>query len=209
MARNLSLRNIYDKKFSSFPFTGTWQKAMGSPETCGIWLIYGLEKNGKTWFALMLANYLSTFKKVLYISAEEGLAMDFVAACKRAGLSDKNANIKLNEYLPWEDLKAKLAKRKGEKIIIIDNCTVYADELRGTIFHKLRQQFPDKLFIFLAHEEKKEPYTALGKQCKKFAKIIIHVKGLTASVSGRVPGGVITIDDNKAAIYWGAEILNK
>lgn len=209
MGRHLSLKNIYDKKFSSFSFTGLWQKAMGSPERSGIWLIYGMEKNGKTWFALMLADYLSSFDKVLYISAEEGLAMDFVAACKRANLNDKNSNIKFNEYMSWDDLKIKLSKRKSEKIIVLDNCTVYADEIKASAFHKLRQQFPDKLFIFLAHEEKREPYTALAKLCKKFAKVIMNVKGLTANISGRVPGGIITIDDTKAAIYWGAEILEQ
>lgn len=205
MARNLSVRNIYDKKFSEFQFTGHWQNAFGNPETNGIWLIWGIEKNGKTWFALLLANYLSLFKKVLYISAEEGVNKDFVAACKRAKLSDKNTQLKFNEYMSMEDLKVKLKSRKSADIVFIDNCTCYTDEFKPSEVQKLIREFPGKLFIFLAHEEKKEPYTAIAKQCKKIAKAIMHVKGLAAHVSGRVPGGVISVDETKAQLYWGVK----
>lgn len=182
--------------------------AFGQPEKSGVWIIWGMEKNGKTWFALMLADYLSQFEKVMYVSAEEGAGKDFVAACKRAKISDKNSNLKINEYISMEDLKQKIKSRKSANVIVLDNCTVYADELRTADFHQLIRQFPNKLFIFLAHEEKKEPYTALAKLCKKFAKVICHVKGLTAQVSGRVPGGIITIDENKSALYWGSPNQN-
>jgi hypothetical protein len=154
----------------------------------------------------MLADYLSKRKKVLYISAEEGTNMDFVDACKRAKLSDKNANLKFNEYMCIDELKEKLKSRKSADVIFIDNTTVYADEMKASDFNVLIREFPNKLFIFLAHEEKKEPYTALAKRCKKFAKVIVHVVGLAAHVSGRVPGGTISIDENKAALYWGTTI---
>lgn len=205
MARNLSIRNLYDKKFSEFSFNGLWQKAFGNPEKNGIWIIWGNEKNGKTWFALLLADYLSEQTKVLYISAEEGANKDFVAACKRAKLSDKNANLKFNEYMSIDELKEKLKSRKAADVIFIDNATVYADEMKAADLNTLIREFPNKLFIFLAHEEKREPYTALAKRCKKFAKVIVHVAGLAAHISGRVPGGTISIDDNKAALYWGTK----
>jgi len=205
MARNLSIRNLYDKKFNEFPFDSLWLKAFGNPETTGVWIIWGIEKNGKTWFALMLADYLSKFKKVLYISAEEGINKDFVAACKRAKISDKNTALKFNEYLSIDELREKLKSRKCADVIFIDNATVYADEMKAADFNVLLREFPNKLFIFLAHEEKREPYTALAKRCKKFAKIIVHVVGLEAQISGRVPGGTISIDENKAALYWGTK----
>ena len=209
MARNLSIKNLYDKKFSEFPFDGHWKKAFGNPETNGVWIIWGMEKNGKTWFALLLADYLSKFNKVLYVSAEEGTGKDFVAAMKRAKLCDKNAKLKFNQYLSIEDLKAKLKSRKSAEVVFLDNCSVYADEMKPTDLNQLVREFPTKLFVFLAHEEKKEPYTALAKRAKKFAKTIVHVAGLAAHISGRVPGGIINIDETKAAIYWGTnEDLN-
>jgi len=62
--------------------------------------------------------------------------------------------------------------------------------------------------IFLAHEEKREPYTATAKLCKKLAKIIVHIEGLTAFISGRCPGGTITINEQTAMLYHGSQILN-
>lgn len=70
MARALTIRNLYDKVFSFLPLEDEWLEAIGTEtEDSGVWLIYGKEKNGKTTFALKLANYLSTMRKVLYISA--------------------------------------------------------------------------------------------------------------------------------------------
>lgn len=208
MSRSLSIRNIYDKKFKQFQFTGLFHQAFANPEANGIWLIWGREKNGKTWWALKLANYLSAQTKVLYISAEEGTGMDFVAACKRAQIEVTNTRLKFNEYLPLEELRSKLSSRKSASVIFIDNCTIYADELRAAALRELIRDYPDKLFVMVAHEEKREPYTALAKLSKKLAKVVMHVEGLTANISGRCPGGTISIDEQKATLYWGSEILN-
>ena len=48
MSRTLSIKNLYDKKHKCFDFDGVWLDVMGNPEKCGIWLIWGNEKNGKT-----------------------------------------------------------------------------------------------------------------------------------------------------------------
>lgn len=207
MSRSLTVRNLYDKKFNQFKFDGLYQRAMGNPESNGIWLIYGREKNGKTWWALMLANFISSLKKVLYISAEEGIGMDFVAACKRAKIDKSNSSLKFEEYMPFEELKEKIRKRKSAEVIVIDNTLIYSGEIRPSDLNKLKNEFPDKLFIILAHEERGEPYKALGKEAKKLAKIIMRVEGLAVHISGRCPGGVISIDENKAALFWGTEAL--
>lgn len=203
MARSLNIRNLYDKVFDFFPFVGLWLKAMGMPETCGAWLLFGLDKNGKTWFALLLAAYLSTFTKVLYISAEEGVAMDFVAACKRAKLEPSNKKLLFREYMSIEDLRAFLRKRKSPRVVFIDNVTMYTDELRATVIKDMLKEHKNVLFVFMAHEEKGLPSTAAAKLVRKLAKIILHVKGLTAFISGRCPGGTLTVDEEKAALYWG------
>jgi hypothetical protein len=209
MSRSLSIRNLYDKKFQQLAFDGLYLQAIGNPESNGIWIIWGKEKNGKTWWALKLADYLSKQTKVLYISAEEGTGMDFVDACKRAGLHTGNKNLKFEEYLSINELTEKLKSRKSAKVIFLDNCTVYADELRAAMLRQLTKNYPDKLFILVAHEEKREPYTALAKLARKLAKIIMHVQGLATHVSGRCPGGIISIDEQKATLYWGTEIITK
>jgi hypothetical protein len=203
MSRTLTVKNLYDKTFKTWPFTGLFQQVMDYPETSGIWLVYGREKHGKTWFSLVLAKYLSGFAKTLYISAEEGTGRDFINSCKRANIETKNKQLQFLEYIPLAELEEKLNKRQSAMVVFLDNTTVYADELKGGAIARLKRSFPDKLFVFIAHEEKNEPYTAAAKLVKKLAKIIVRVEGLTALISGRCTGGKITIDETKSALYWG------
>lgn len=206
--RTLSVKNVYSKIARKMPFTGIWEQVFDQPEYGGAWIIYGPEKNGKTLFALMLANYLSTIEKTLYISAEEGMQDSFKKAMFRAGISPENQTLKFTDYLPIEELKERLGKRKSERIIFIDNITVYKDELKDRVLWNLIKEYPHITFIFLAHEEKGEPYTATAKACRRYAKVIIQVQGLTALVSGRVngKGGRIVIDEEKAALRFGDSV---
>ncbi len=107
MSRTLTLKDLYDKKFKTFSFTGIWAETMGQPETCGAWIVYGAEKNGKTWFSLKLAEYLSSFEKTMYISAEEGTGKAFVDTCLRAGLNPKNKNLRFLVISPLNRIKRK------------------------------------------------------------------------------------------------------
>ena len=103
--RTLSVKQAYSKKFKTFEFDGIWQEVMDNPETTGGWIIHGDEKQGKSTFALMLANYLSQFEKVLYISAEEGVSKHFTEMMQRMGITDTNKRFKLVEYQEWEEMK--------------------------------------------------------------------------------------------------------
>lgn len=206
MSRPLSIRTVFSKKFITYGFSGIWKEIFGDPEKGGVWIVYGPEKHGKTWFALLLANYISQFEETWYISAEEGLNKDFVAAMNRAKLNPENRQLKFRDYTPLENLIERLDKRNPPKVVLVDNVTVYKDELAYGGFTGLIKKFPETEFIFLAHEDKNEPYTATAKMIKRFAKIIVRVEGLAVFVSGRCPGGTLTIDESKAALYHGTEV---
>lgn len=209
MARPLNIRTVFSKKFKTYGFYGLWKEVFGDPEKGGVWIIYGQEKHGKTWFALLLSDYISQFDETWYISAEEGLNKDFVAAMNRAKLDPSNERLKFWDYTPLPEVIERLGKRNPPKVIVVDNVTVYKDELAYGGFTDLIKQFPNTDFIFLAHEEKNEPYTATAKMIKRFAKIIVRVEGLAAFVSGRCPGGVLTIDETKAILFHGTEITTQ
>lgn len=206
MSRTITLQNLYDKKYTTFKLEGLFHQAMGEPETTGAWIIQGAEKNGKTWWALMLFDLLSKFGKAWYISAEEGISKTFQEACKRARLNLPAPNLQFMEYIPIDELNKKLESRKAAKIIFIDNTTIYNPDMKPADLLKLLRKHPDKLFVFLAHEEKGEPYRALAKEVRKMAKLIFRVVGLTVFVSGRCPGGILTIDETKSSLYWGEAI---
>ncbi len=206
MNRTLTIANLFNKKHKIYEFKGIWGEILGETETNGAWIIFGKEKNGKTWVALLLAQYLSDYNRVLYISAEEGLGKNFTESCKRAKLQISNKNLHFLEYLSIEELRDKLSKQRSASIIFLDNITIFKDELQYGEFRKLLQDFPTKLFIFISHEDKKEPSFAVGKLVKKLAKVIFHVKGLAVNIAGRVPGGTLTIDETKAKIFHGNNI---
>jgi len=208
MRRAKTVQNLYAKKHTEYEFDSIWREAMGNPDTAGAWIIYGPEKNGKTRFTILLADYLSRFNKVFYVPAEEGIAKDFVSALKWANVSPANNNLQFEEYEPVAEIQVRLKKRNGPRIVIIDNLTFYRDEIDATSFKKLLQDNPGVLFIFLAHEERGEPYTAIAKLVKKRAKIIVRVEGLACVVSGRCPGGRLIIDEQRALLYHGQQVLN-
>lgn len=206
MGRSLTVKNLYDKKFKTFDFRGVWRDTMGTPEVNGAWIVYGAEKNGKTWFSLKLAEFLSTFDKTLYISAEEGTGKTFVDACRRAKIDLNSKQLLFSEYMTIEEVDKKLSSRKAPKIVFFDNVTIYADELKNGVLRKFLKKHEDKLLVFIAHEERKEPYTATAKLVRKLAKIIVRVQGLACFVSGRCKGGVLMIDEEKASLYHGTQI---
>ncbi len=203
MQRALTSKNLYSKKYTRFPFTGIWEAIFGHPSNRGLWLIYGKEKNGKTWGTLLITKYLSLFEKVLYVSAEEGTDMEFADAVKRAKISANNRNINFIEYEPIEDLYKRLKKRNAPRIVVIDNLTIYNDELKAKGMQKLKQDFPNVLFICVAHEERGKPYTAAATMASKLAKVIIRAQGLSLIIGGRVPGGKLLIDEEKAMLFHG------
>jgi KaiC/GvpD/RAD55 family RecA-like ATPase len=207
MARSKTTLNLLQKKRSpSVAFTHTvFQSVIGNAERKGCWIIYGHEKNGKTWFALKLAKEIARHERVAYISAEEGLDDSFTGVVRRAGVIASD-DILWNEYLSVDEIIEKFQKRRSANIIIIDNLIMYSDEMKPTeIKKKLLDALPFKLIIFVAHEERKEAYPAIARMAKKLAKVIFHIEGLKAFVTSRFsPGGEIVIDEEKSEIYYGS-----
>lgn len=203
-------KDILAKTFKTFDFDGVWREVIGLPEKCGFWLIYGAEKNGKTWFALLFAEYLSQFEKVLYVSAEQGTSKSFQDGYKRAKLNPKNKNLKFVDYVPLDELELILDRRQSPNVIFIDNVTIYADELKNGEVRRLHRKYGrSKLFVFIAHEDEKgkaEPYTSSAKVVKKLSEIYGRVVGLTCFIAGRCKGGKMVVDEEKAELYHGTEI---
>lgn len=218
-SRRKTVRNVHafeNEKFDQLQ--GIWAETMGTPEKYGFWVVYGPEKHGKTTFNLKLAKMLSEHAKVLYISAEEGFSENFKHTMERLNIGPNTKNLLFeDEKLTISEIEGEFVYMKGGKevsrrnpveIVIIDNMTVYTDILKKSVVDKVFEKWKkNKLFIFICHEEGKELVGAAAKQAKRLATLLFRVEGLAAHVSGRCPGGEISIDDERAALYHGNSIL--
>ena len=208
MTRSLTTRNFFEKRlqepivFENDVFrTAIGEKAVIS----GLWQIYGIDKNGKTTFALMMAKDFSFNYKVWFISAEQGLKESFKLACERTGINNAT-KILWDEYIELKDLVTELKKPKSPQIIFIDNTTIYSDEIKGDLQVKyLAKMFPKKLLIMVSHEDRNEPSPACAKMIKKLSEVFFRVKGLKVFVTSRytIADGSIVINDEMSEMYWG------
>jgi thymidine kinase len=206
--RTYTVRQILDRKIKKMDLDGIWLEMFGEPESGGkVWIIYGAEKNGKTWFAMLFAFYLSLKEPVLYVSAEEGLGASFQEVIDRANFDTKNKKFKAYGYMSLAEMKEYLSRKYSPKKVFIDNVTFYQEELKNGGLQDLVSANPDKTFIFLAHEDRGEPYTSQAKMIKRMADRIIRVQGLVATVGGRVKGGQYIIDQEKAMLLNGSNII--
>ena len=200
--RILNPKKVSEIKNKTFAFDGIWRDVFGTPEVTGTWLIYGKEKNGKTTFSLRLAKYISQFTTVLYVSAEEGFSENINRIIVKEEIYKKCRNLFLTEYCSFKDLNERINEKRTEKVIFIDNLSVYSDDLRkGGIYNFVKNH--KKLFVFIAHQEGRQPQTSAGRLCKKIAKVIINVEGMRAFVDGRCPGGTMDIDKREAQLHHG------
>src|SRR5690606_35927054 len=107
--RLLSTQNVLDKRFKVFDhFVGVLRDVLDTPERFGIWLIYGRDKNGKTWLGLLVAAALSKVVNTLYVSAEEGISMNFRDTLDRINANHKNKRLYYSEYLEIQQIEALL-----------------------------------------------------------------------------------------------------
>ena len=71
-ARNAKgVRELLSMKFDTLPFEGKWHDAFGTPERCGVWIVWGKSGRGKTSFVMKLCKELCKYGRVVYDSLEE------------------------------------------------------------------------------------------------------------------------------------------
>ena len=214
MARAISNKNVLQAKFDVADFDGAFLASFGRPELRGEWLIYGGSGCGKTTFVMQLCKYLTRFRRVAYNSLEQGLSLSLQKAWERVGMEEVGTRIILLDKESLKDLTARLRKKQSPDIIVIDSVHYWLG-FKMSDYMKLRQQFPDKLFIFIAHERKGEPKRSLAQNLRYDADIKIRVEGYKAftttryEVAEKKEGGAdFIIWEQGAAEYW-ANITNK
>lgn len=170
----ISNHDVATARFKAVPFEGEWKASFGCPELHGSWLIWGGSGSGKTTFALMMAKYLSQWSRVAYNSLEQGLSLSLQKAWLRVGIPEAGNKVVLLDKEPVEKLRERLSRRKSPGVVIIDSLTAMPG-FRKKDYVELMRMFPQKLFIFLAHEKRGLPDPAIAETVRRLSDVKIHV----------------------------------
>lgn len=209
MVRALSNRNLCDAKFQVAEFTGEWLAMIGRPELRGAWIIFGESGSGKTHFALQLLAYLTRFAdKVAYDTIEQGYSLSFQNSWNEANMGEVGNKVVIYDKEQIPALRSRLRKRKSPQVVVIDSITALVGFTRTT-FASLINEFPDKLFIFIAHEEGGKPYPAVARHVRKLAEVKIRVEGFKAFTISRFGGGEPFVIWPEGAARYYADIIDK
>ncbi|WP_407488042.1 hypothetical protein [Elizabethkingia anophelis] len=203
MNKALSSTDILSKKYKLFDFDGKWYDAFDTPESSGVWFIWGNSGNGKTSFILELVKELSKFGRVLYNSLEEGTSHTMQNAWKRHRVHECGRKVQLI----CEDMKAldeRLSRRKSPDIIVNDSWQYTNQTFQQYL--AMKRKYPNKLFIFTSQADGKNPSGKSAVKVMYDASLKIWIEGFRAFSKGRYighNGGIYTIWDEGAQKYWG------
>jgi hypothetical protein len=176
--QRIKFSTLENKDFKVLPFTGVWYDSFGCPARDCKWFIYAKSGSGKTSFMIQLAAYMANFyKKVGYVSIEEGISESFKKAVRRADNAEKeNYNrIYLYDRATLDELIQEIETRKTVKFWIIDSI----DSLQMTpqdiikITSICKKQ--GKGLAMVGFSDGKNPKTPAGVFCKYDADIKLIV----------------------------------
>lgn len=201
MRRALNVRDILNKKYDVFPFEGKWKDAFDTPEVRGCWFVWGNSGNGKTSFVMQLCKELCKYDRVAFNSLEEGTSLTVQNNLRRFGMAEVSRHLAfIKEDIPT--LKIRLRRHKSFNIVIIDSFQYTQMTYRDYI--QLKEEFPDKLFVFISHARGKNPKGDAATSVMYDADLKIWVEGYVAFSKGRYQGatGEYTIWEKGAYDYW-------
>lgn len=208
MGRAISNKNVLTAKFEVADFDGAFLASFGRPELRGAWIIYGGSGCGKTTFVMQVCKYLTRFRRVAYNSLEQGLSLSLQKAWERVGMEEVVNRIILLNKESLKDLRVRLAKKQSPDVIVVDSVQ-YWHGLKWSDFTNLKDDYPNKLFIFISQERGGLPDGKLAQKIRYDSEIKIRVEGYKAFVTTRYEvadlgegGADFVIWEAGAQEYW-------
>ncbi len=208
MGRAISNKNVLTAKFEVADFEGEFLASFGRPELRGAWIIYGGSGSGKTTFVMQVCKYLTRFRRVAYNSLEQGLSLSLQKAWERVGMQEVGNKIILLNKEQLKDLRVRLLKKQSSDVIVIDSVH-YLRRFNMDQYQNLRDEFPNKLFIFVSHEKGGMPKGMMAQNIRYDSEIKIRVEGYKAFVTTRYEvaergegGADFIIWEQGAQDYW-------
>lgn len=206
-ARNAKgVREVLSMKFDTFPFSGAWYDAFGTPERRGIWIIWGNTGSGKTSFVMQLCKELCKYGRVAYDSLEEGACLTMQNSLKRFNMQEVNGKFLLLDVEPIDQLCLRMKRQKSPDFVVIDS--LQYTQLTYVQFIKIKEAYRNKLIIFISHASGTNPDGRVAKKVAFDAALKIYVEGKRAFSKGRFIGPVGHFDvwPEEAAAYYGEDV---
>ncbi|NJM14046.1 MAG: hypothetical protein HC896_00435 [Bacteroidales bacterium] len=200
MGKAISVRSIMTKRFKLLPFKDEWYDSFGRIELSGSMIIWGQSGSGKTSLSMQFAKYVSQFSRVLYNSLEMGYSPTLQDAFARIGMDEVKRRLILVKE-PLEELTQRLLVKKSPNVVIIDSFQYTG--LTYKDYTVLKDDFPNKLFVYISHANGKEPKGSAAQSVRYDADIKVYCEGHKAFVSSRYGGGKpFIIWPEGANEYW-------
>lgn len=173
--RAVSVHELLNTNYKLLNFEDEWRASFGCPELTGSWIIWGSSGNGKTYFAMQLAKYLTKFGKVAYDSLEEGRSESLKKAAQETGMMEVARKIIFLDKEPIKELIIRLSQPKSPNIIFIDS--VQHSRITYPDYIDITERFRKKLFIFISHAQGKMPKGRVADDIRYDANVKLRVEG--------------------------------
>lgn len=194
--KKISMNQFFQKKYITVPIEGIWKDSFGEIEAGSRWMIYGESGNGKTDFCVKLAKMLSQYKKVAYLSREEGDRSTLQGAFMRNEMQHTGVHL-LVEYT-FDDIIQELQRKASAEVLIMDSIDYLS--ITKAQYKQLHELFPKKMLIFVTWGQGNKPMSNIGKAIEFMVDVKVHVQKFVAFPKSRYGGNVPYIIYEKEAI---------
>ncbi len=123
---------------------------------------------------MQVCKYLTRFRRVAYNSLEQGLSLSLQKAWERVGMAEVGNRIILLNKEQLKELRTRLKKKQSPDVIVIDSVH-YLRRFNMDQYQTLRDEFPDKLFIFIGREKAGQPKGMMAQNIRYDSEIKITV----------------------------------
>lgn len=186
LKRALTVGNIVNQKVEIIPFSGEMHKAFKSPQSKGVWFIWGPSGSGKSSFVTQLEKEYARTVKTLHNELEEELdAHELIERVKTHQMQDVKDNY-LTASFNYEQTVAYLDKNKSVKAITINSAPYFFASFDQYL--EFKRKYRNRTLIIVGHANGKQPYSELEKRIMYDANQKVFVEGYLAACKGRTIG---------------------
>jgi hypothetical protein len=207
MPKVLSYRQLMDKKYAWLPeLPQNFTDSFGGLTKNFDMMIWGPSGHGKSNLTVKILKFVLLHGRGLYVSGEEGTGPSMQMMIMRHLGEDYTGKIQFADHtMTLHELRKRLAKKNSEQFIVIDSIQYFTMDY--TEYKKLKQDFPNKAFVFISHPKGREPEGKTAFKIKHDVDIKIRVQNYIGVVKSRLKFDGITknivIHEEGAKKAWG------